>query len=166
MVPGAYYSVYQAPGYISNYQRINVLKMQGGSKNDIAYQTIDSVPMVPILDEGQLALSLTWGNQWFDMDIVVEFDVSPEVKCRVNFANRECGSVRMVLDNSMDQKRSTADVVFFDQVDRETLYLVYVNLNTLRMRQKPKSPSFDLSKGVLKVYAPFYDWPVLQLQAP
>ena len=71
----------------------------------------------------------------------------------------------MILDNSMEHKRSSADIVLFDQVDRDTLYLVYVNLSTLRMKSK-HSASFDLSKGVLKVYSPFYDWPVLQLHAP
>ena len=57
--------------------------------------------MIPILGEDQLALSLVWGNNQYDLDLSVEFDVSSDIKCRVNFAHRECGGVRLIVDNSM-----------------------------------------------------------------
>ena len=106
MKAGAYYSVYQAPGYISNYQRINVLKASSPM-----FQSSDPVPMIPVLDEHQLALSLTWGNRFYDLDLVVEFVASSDLTCRVNFSNRECGGVRLVVDNSMESQRSSADVI-------------------------------------------------------
>jgi hypothetical protein len=41
-----------------------------------------------------------------------------------------------------------------------------VNLNTLRTKTAAKNNSFNLSQGLLKVFSPYYDWPVLQLHAP
>ena len=71
------------------------------NSNNIMYQSIESIPMIPILEEDQLALSLTWTNTQFDLDLSVEFDLGPDIKCRVNHAYRECGGVRLIMDNSM-----------------------------------------------------------------
>ena len=108
-----------------------------------------------------MALSLAWGNNQYDLDLAVEFEASPDIKCRVNYAYRECGGVRLNVDNSMVAARSSADIVTFDVVDRQTTYLVYINLSTLRLKNKPKNASYNLSQGVLKLYSPFYDWPIL-----
>ena len=74
--------------------------------------------MIPILEDDQLALSLSWGNSQYDLDLAVEFQVSPDIKCRVNHAYRECGGVRLIEDNSMVAARSSADIVTFDVVER------------------------------------------------
>jgi len=75
------------------------------------FQSTDAVPMIPVLDEHQLAMSLTYGNTQYDLDLSVEFVASPDMTCRVNFANRECGGVRLIVDNSMESARSSADII-------------------------------------------------------
>jgi len=52
-----------------------------------------SIPLVPDLLDGELALVLTWGYTPKDMDIHVEFIASPTIACKCDFSMRQCGGV-------------------------------------------------------------------------
>ena len=52
-------------------------------------------PMVPSLEDGQLALVLTWGEMSpKDLDIHVEFIAHQDILCKCDFSMRSCGGVR------------------------------------------------------------------------
>ena len=51
-------------------------------------------PMVPSLEDGQLALVLTWGEMSpKDLDIHVEFIAHQDILCKCDFSMRSCGGV-------------------------------------------------------------------------
>lgn len=91
--------------------------------------------MVPELNEGQLALVLTWGQHSpKDLDIHVEFPASKDILCRCDFLMRGCGGVRYMEDTIQGGDKG-ADVVKFEQIG-DYQYLVYVSM--FKHRTSPK----------------------------
>jgi hypothetical protein len=90
------------------------------------------IAMVPRLEEGQLALVLSWGNSFTtgerDLDINVEFVASDTVICTVDFTNRRCGGVTYIADSTDASSESISDVIRFDSLSEDYQYLVYISV--------------------------------------
>jgi hypothetical protein len=75
--------------------------------------------MIPILNDGELALVLTWNggstSQIRDLDIHVEFVASPTIFCKCDFSMKSCGGVRYMADTVAGGDRG-ADVIKFDYI--------------------------------------------------
>lgn len=56
------------------------------------------IPMIPNLADGELAITLTWGYSPHDLDMHVEFAADRTIFCKTDFALKECGGVRAVID--------------------------------------------------------------------
>jgi hypothetical protein len=83
-----------------------------------------------------LALVLSWEKQSIrDLDIHVEFIASPNIKCKSDFSERNCGGVRQIIDVTNGAEKG-ADVVKFEKVGNFQ-YLVYVSL--FKHRASPKA---------------------------
>lgn len=85
-----------------------------------------SLPLVPNLKNGELALTLTWGYSPTDLDIHVEFIVSPTVLCKCDFSMHYCGGVKYMADTFEGGDRG-ADVLKFEWIG-DFEYIVYVSL--------------------------------------
>ena len=112
----------ESRGYHFNFEKFYIIKEISSMK---------AIPMVPKLDDGQLALVLTWGNSFTqgerDLDINVEFVASDTVICTVDFTNRRCGGVNYITDTTDTGFGSNADVIKFDSLSQDFHYLVYVS---------------------------------------
>lgn len=118
---GSYVAVIDTPiGFIRNFQRFYALPSPPFTK------TIRSIPLVPELNEGELALVLTWGYSPRDLDIHVEFVASPTILCKCDFSLHQCGGVKYMTDTTTGGDRG-ADVIKFDYMG-DYQYLVYVSL--------------------------------------
>lgn len=79
--PGVFVAIAETPsGFTKNFQRFYTLPTPFP-------RIMRSLPMVPDLEEGELALVLQWGYSPRDLDIHVEFVASPTIECKVDFAN-------------------------------------------------------------------------------
>ncbi len=75
---GLYTAVTESKGYLSNFVKFAI-----SSK---LVQGIKPFPVIPRLEEGQLALLLTWSSYKFkDLDLHVEFIGSQTIQCKVDF---------------------------------------------------------------------------------
>ena len=107
---GAYVAVFDTPlGYVKNFQRFYALPSPPYSKQ------MRSVPLVPELGAGELALVLTWGYSPRDLDIHVEFVASPTILCKCDFSMHQCGGVKYMTDTTAGGDRG-ADVIKFDYI--------------------------------------------------
>lgn len=78
---GPYVAVIDTPAaYIKNFQRFYALPSPPFTK------TMRSIPLVPELNEGELALVLTWGYSPRDLDLHVEFVGSPTILCKADYS--------------------------------------------------------------------------------
>ena len=92
---GAYVAVIDPPiGFIKNFQRFYALPSPPFTKS------MRSIPLVPELQEGELALVLTWGYSPRDLDIHVEFVGSPTILCKCDYSMHQCGGVRYMTDTT------------------------------------------------------------------
>ena len=85
-----------------------------------------TTPLVPVLNEGELALVLTWGYSPRDLDIHVEFIASPTILCKCDFSMKHCGGVKYMADTVQGGDRGS-DVIKFDYIG-DYQYIVYVSL--------------------------------------
>lgn len=76
---------------------------------------VDSIPLIPLLEDGELALTLTWGDQPVDMDIHVEFLAGKTLLCRCDFTMQECGGVEYLTDTT-DTGYKGADIIKFNWI--------------------------------------------------
>lgn len=74
-----------------------------------------SIPLVPLLEEGELSLVLTWGYSPRDLDIHVEFIASPNILCKCDFSQHSCGGVRYMEDTIAGGDHGS-DVIKFDWI--------------------------------------------------
>lgn len=125
---GPYVAVIDTPiGYIKNFQRFYALPTPPFTKH------MRSIPLVPELSEGELALVLTWGYAPKDLDLHVEFVGSPTILCKADYSTHACGGVRYMSD-AIEGGDHGADVIKFDYVG-DYQYLVYVSLYRSRNNQ-------------------------------
>ena len=117
---GAYSAVVESTGYIKNFQRFYALPSPPFPKQ------MRGLPVVPVLEDGELALVLTWGYSPRDLDIHVEFVTSPTVLCKCDYSMHRCGGVKYMTDTVQGGDRG-ADVIKFDYVG-DFQYIVYVSL--------------------------------------
>lgn len=95
MKSGAYVAVIDPPvGFIKNFQRFYALPSPPFTK------VMRSIPLVPELQEGELALVLTWGYSPKDLDIHVEFVGAPTILCKCDYSMHQCGGVRYMTDTT------------------------------------------------------------------
>jgi hypothetical protein len=74
------------------------------------------MPLVPVLNDGELALVLSWnGASPRDLDIHIEFVASPTIFCKCDFSMKSCGGVRYMADTIQGGDRG-ADVIKFDYI--------------------------------------------------
>lgn len=117
---GPYVAVVDAhPDFLRNFQRFYALPSPPFSKH------MRSIPIVPILEPGELALVLTWGYSPKDLDLHVEFVGGPTVLCKADYSMHHCGGVHYMTD-SLEGGDRGADVIKFDYVGNYQ-YLVYVS---------------------------------------
>jgi hypothetical protein len=74
-----------------------------------------ALPLIEELNEGELALTLTWGYSPRDLDIHVEFIASPTILCKCDFSMHQCGGVKYKSDTMHGGERG-ADVIKFDYI--------------------------------------------------
>lgn len=126
---GPYVAVVDTPiGFIRNFQRFYALPSPPFTKH------MRSIPLVPELQAGELALVLTWAYSPRDLDIHVEFVASPTVLCKCDYSMHQCGGVKYMTDTTLGGDRG-ADVIKFDYVG-DFQYLVYISL----FKHKSTSP--------------------------
>ena len=129
--PGPYIAIAESKGFINNFQRFYSLPVS-------TIKPMRAFPLVPNLDEGQIALVLTWGQATLrDLDIHVEFIASPNILCKCDLLMRSCGGVSYMTDQTSGGERG-ADVIKFDQVG-DYQYLVYVSM--FKHQLSPKAPN-------------------------
>ena len=85
-----------------------------------------SIPLVPELEDGELALVLTWGYSPRDLDLHVEFVASQTLLCKTDFTMKSCGGVKYMQD-SVEGGHKGADVIKFEKIG-DFQYLVYISL--------------------------------------
>ena len=115
-----YIAVADAMGYNLNLQRFYSLPAPPYTKN------MKPIAMVPWLYAGELTLMLNWGSSPADLDLHVEFIVSPTIMCKCDFSMHSCGGVRYITDTIEGGERG-ADVIKFDWIG-DFQYIVYVSL--------------------------------------
>ena len=165
MKQGAYLAVAESKGYHRNFERFYILKDAGNIKG---------IPMVPRLEDGQIALVLTWGNAFAegerDLDINVEFVASDTVICSVDFTNRRCGGVSYLTDTVDLSSGSNSDVIKFDSLNADFQYLVYVSSYSTKTAppkiMNQQQPSIVNSQPQLKLYAAGFDYSVMTFEIP
>lgn len=104
---GLYTAVSESQGYLTNFVKFAV--------TSTLFQGIKPFPILPKLEEGQLALLLTWSSYKIkDLDLNVEFIGSPTISCKVDFTSRSCGGVKQISDASSSGESAGSDVILFE----------------------------------------------------
>jgi hypothetical protein len=64
-----------------------------------ATKPLDTIPLTPFVDEGQIRFVLSWPDAPADLDIHSIFKISRTAKCEVFFSKKECAGVDLDVDN-------------------------------------------------------------------
>ena len=65
----------------------------------LATKPLDTIPLTPLVDEGQIRFVLSWPDAPADLDIHSIFKISRTAKCEVFFSKKECAGVDLDVDN-------------------------------------------------------------------
>lgn len=103
---GAWVAITESKGYMHNLQRFYALPSPPYTEQ------MRPMPMVPDLKAGELSLVLTWDHAPKDLDLHVEFAVSPTTLCKSDFSMHSCGGVNYLTDS--DEGYTGADTIKFD----------------------------------------------------
>jgi hypothetical protein len=164
------------------YVNINNLDPDVSTVNEIYLKTI---PMTPLVEQGQIRLVLSWPDSPADLDIHSIFLVSARNKCEVFFGKKECLGVDLDVDNLKGGKNGVETITIRELGKYIYTFTVhrYVDIsNGVSAGENPISDSpientdpyavplaatpLPESKATVSVYASGYRGPLLTINVP
>ena len=132
------------------------------------------VPLVSKLQDGELAVVLTWtqgatisGNNAIlnNLDLHIEFQTSSSVLCQIDFAQRQCSGVKLTTDSAItDGKITQIQAAKFDKIG-DFNYMVYASRSQKSVVNAASLKNAQIQAS-LQIFAPRHSGPVYEVDMP
>lgn len=143
---------------------------------------LDTIPMTPLVDPGQIRFVLSWPDAPADLDIHTIFKISRTARCEVFFSKKECAGVDLDVDNLKGGKSGVETITLREMGKYIYTFAVhkYVDISNGSTQGEtpiegsptetsevniPSIPLVD-SKATVSVYAYGYKGPILVVNVP
>ena len=158
------------------YSENRVIKVSSIDEN-----ALDNIPLTPVVKKGSTRFVLSWPNGPQDLDIYSDFILSRFRKCRVFFGRRECGGLKLDVDNFRGGRNGVETISLETMGTYKYLFMVSKfedvsngvapNENAdpnRKVEETSKVPDLNLidSKATISIYVADFEYAIMQISVP
>jgi hypothetical protein len=145
-------------------------------------KSLDTIPMTPLVNPGQVRFVLSWPDAPADLDIHSIFKISRVAKCEVFFSKKECAGVDLDVDNLKGGKNGVETITVREMGKYIYTFTVHRYLDVSDGTSQDETPiegspsestetsiapiPLNESKATVTVYANGFKGPIISVTVP